>query len=84
MTHLPTELGVTLMMRTTRTLKLMELGAAFLRKAETAINTLRIAQEEASESQSTPTGTLGITAPANTVSHVIMKAVIGVTTRNRK
>lgn len=74
--ELEAELDVTLMMRTTRTLKLTEAGAAFLRKAETAINTLRIAQEEASESRRTPSGTLRITAPANTVSHVIMKAVI--------
>jgi DNA-binding transcriptional LysR family regulator len=63
------------MMRTTRRLRLTEAGAAFLRKAETAINSLRIAQEEASQSQNTPTATLRITAPGNTVSHVIMKAV---------
>jgi DNA-binding transcriptional LysR family regulator len=74
--ELETRLGVTLKMRTTRRLKLTEAGAAFLRKAETAINSLRIAQEEASESKNTPTGTLRITAPGNTVSHIIMKAVI--------
>jgi DNA-binding transcriptional LysR family regulator len=73
--ELETRLGVTLMMRTTRRLKLTEAGAAFLQKAESAINSLQIAQDEASQSQNTPTGTLRITAPGNTVSHVILKAV---------
>jgi DNA-binding transcriptional LysR family regulator len=73
--ELETRLGVTLMIRTTRKLKLTEAGSAFLRTAEIAINSLQIAEDEASKSQKTPTGTLRITAPGNSVSFVIMKAV---------
>lgn len=74
-TELEKRLGVTLMMRTTRRLRLTEVGSAFLHKAETAISSLQIAEEEAAGSQQTPTGTLRISAPANSVSHVILNAV---------
>lgn len=73
--RLEKRLGVTLIARTTRRLKLTEAGVAFLRKAQAAIDGLRVAEEEASKAQMKPTGTLRITAPANSVSYVILNAV---------
>jgi DNA-binding transcriptional LysR family regulator len=58
------ELGVTLLMRTTRRLKLTDVGAEFFKRAQTAIQQLQGAGEEAAQSQKRPTGTLRITAPA--------------------
>src|ERR1700759_5273689 len=74
--ELEKRLGVTLIIRTTRRLKLTEAGTAFLERAGSAIHDLQIAEEEAAGSQAAPTGTLRITAPANSVSHVIMGAVV--------
>jgi DNA-binding transcriptional LysR family regulator len=59
------ELGVTLMVRTTRKLKLTEVGEEYFRKAEAAVRELQLASEQAVESQSRPVGTLKISAPAD-------------------
>jgi DNA-binding transcriptional LysR family regulator len=54
---------VRLLVRTTRKLHLTDAGSKFLRKAELAVTALMEAGEEASSSQSQPTGLLRITAP---------------------
>jgi DNA-binding transcriptional LysR family regulator len=56
-------LGVRLLVRTTRKLHLTDAGSRFLQKAELAVAALMEAGEEASSSQSQPTGVLRITAP---------------------
>lgn len=56
-------LGVRLLVRTTRKLHLTDAGSRFLQKAELAVAALMAAGEEASSSQSQPTGVLRITAP---------------------
>lgn len=56
-------LGVRLLVRTTRKLHLTDAGSRFLRKAELAVAALMEAGEEASSSESQPTGVLRITAP---------------------
>jgi DNA-binding transcriptional LysR family regulator len=56
-------LGVSLLVRTTRKLRLTDAGAIFLKKAELAVAALTSAGEEASLFQKFPTGTLKITAP---------------------
>jgi DNA-binding transcriptional LysR family regulator len=57
-------LGVRLLARTTRKLRLTDAGSIFFKRAELAVNTLMHAGEEASVFQQYPTGTLKITAPA--------------------
>src|SRR5476651_1946961 len=61
------ELGVTLLMRTTRKLKLTDVGEEFFRKAEQGVSQLQSAGEEAAQAQKTPTGTLRITGPAELI-----------------
>jgi DNA-binding transcriptional LysR family regulator len=56
-------LGVRLLVRTTRKLNLTDAGSRFLQKAELAVAGLMEAAEEASSSQSEPSGVLRITAP---------------------
>lgn len=56
-------LGARLLVRTTRKLHLTDAGSKFLQKAELAVAALMEAGEEASSSQSQPTGLLRITAP---------------------
>jgi DNA-binding transcriptional LysR family regulator len=56
-------LGVRLLVRTTRKLHLTDAGSRFLQKADLAVAALMEAGEEASSSQSQPTGVLRITAP---------------------
>jgi len=73
--ELEKDLGVTLLTRTTRKLKLTDAGAEYFKKAETAIRQLQCAHEEASQSQKRPTGLLRITAPADIAHFVIMEAV---------
>ncbi len=62
--ELEKELGVTLMVRTTRKLNLTDIGKEYFKKAEFAVRQLQSAGEEASEAQSRPYGKLKITAPA--------------------
>jgi DNA-binding transcriptional LysR family regulator len=73
--ELETQLGVTLMTRTTRKLKLTDVGVEFFKNAELAITQLQAASDHASESQSRPTGTLKILAPADLAAPEIMEAV---------
>jgi DNA-binding transcriptional LysR family regulator len=73
--ELEQQLGVTLMTRTTRKLKLTDVGVEFFKNAELAISQLQIAGDHASESQKRPTGTLKILAPADLALPEIMEAV---------
>jgi DNA-binding transcriptional LysR family regulator len=74
--QLERELGVTLLTRTTRKLKLTDVGEEFFRKAEPGINQLQAAGEEASQAQRAPTGVLRITGPAETLTfHHVLEAV---------
>jgi DNA-binding transcriptional LysR family regulator len=57
-------LGVSLLVRTTRKLRLTDAGSIFFKKAELAVAALLDAGEEASLFQKHPAGTLKITAPA--------------------
>lgn len=59
------DLGVSLLVRTTRKLHLTDAGAVFFKKAELAVTALIGAGEEASSFQSRPTGTLRMTAPGD-------------------
>jgi len=69
-------LGVTLLTRTTRKLKLTDVGEEFFRKAENGISQLQAAGEEASHSQAAPTGVLRITAPAEvSIIESVMSAI---------
>lgn len=58
-------LGVSLLVRTTRKLRLTDAGSIFFTKAELAVATLTNAGQEASSFQHHPTGTLKITAPVD-------------------
>lgn len=69
-------LGVSLLTRTTRKLKLTEEGAAFFKESEAAIQTLLGAFEGATAARQQPTGTLRISAPADFPSSEISAAVI--------
>lgn len=57
-------LGVNLLVRTTRKLRLTDAGSVFFKKAELAVDALMSAGKEVSLFQKQPTGTLKITAPA--------------------
>lgn len=59
------ELGVSLLVRTTRRIHLTEAGAAFFEKAELAVAALLRAGEESSSFQKRPAGTLRITTTAD-------------------
>ena len=58
-------LGVSLLVRTTRKLRLTDAGSIFFNKAALAMHALTSAGEEASDFQKRPTGTLKITAPTD-------------------
>lgn len=75
--QLEKELGVTLLTRTTRKLKLTDVGEEFFRKAEQGVSQLQSAGEEAAQAQKAPTGTLRLTAPAEMlIFGSVMDAVI--------
>lgn len=69
-------LGVSLLVRTTRKLRLTDAGRIFFEKAELAVAALTSAGEEASSFQKRPTGTLKITAPVDFDYAVICNAVV--------
>ncbi len=69
------QLGVTLLTRTTRKLRLTDAGSAYFGRAEAALAELRSAREEASRHQEHPTGVLRITTPAEHVTDGIALAV---------
>jgi DNA-binding transcriptional LysR family regulator len=73
--ELEKQLGVTLMTRTTRKLKLTDIGLEFFKNAELAISQLQVASEQASSSQKKPTGRLKIIAPSDFALPEIMEAV---------
>lgn len=62
--QLEKELGVSLLTRTTRKLKLTDVGEEFFRKAEKAVSQIQAAAEDAGQAQKAPTGVLRITGPA--------------------
>src|SRR5688572_20513393 len=59
--QLESELGVTLLSRTTRSLRLTDVGEAFFRRAELGVSEIHAAAEEAMLAQKSPRGTLRIT-----------------------
>lgn len=61
--ELEKELGVTLMVRTTRKLNLTDIGKEYFKKAELAVRQIQSASEEAAQAQRRPSGRLRITAP---------------------
>jgi DNA-binding transcriptional LysR family regulator len=65
--QLEKELGVTLLTRTTRKLKLTDVGEEFFRKAEQGVSQLQSAGEEAAQAQKAPTGTLRLTGPGELI-----------------
>jgi DNA-binding transcriptional LysR family regulator len=65
--QLERELGVTLLTRTTRKLKLTDVGEEFFRKAEEGVSQLQSAGEEAAQAQKAPMGTLRLTGPAEMI-----------------
>jgi DNA-binding transcriptional LysR family regulator len=68
-------LGVSLLLRTTRKLRLTDAGAEYFRQAKHAVDQLRIANEHASQSQKQPAGVLRISAPADLALPEFMAAV---------
>ncbi|EPX56505.1 Transcriptional regulator, LysR family [Cystobacter fuscus DSM 2262] len=68
-------LGVSLLTRTTRKLKLTDEGAAFFKESEAAIQTLLGAFDGATALRRQPSGTLRITAPADFASSELAAAV---------
>lgn len=69
-------LGVGLLVRTTRKLRLTDAGRIFLEKAESAFAALTSASEEASSYQKLPTGILRITAPVDFSHEQICEAMV--------
>lgn len=69
------QLGVTLLHRTTRKLTLTEIGREFFEHAEAGGSLILAAAERATQAQSTPRGTLRITAPADVSTLVLAQAV---------
>ncbi|WNG23859.1 LysR family transcriptional regulator [Cystobacter fuscus] len=69
-------LGVSLLTRTTRKLKLTDEGATFFKESEVALQTLLGAFEGATATRRQPTGTLRISAPADCPSSEVSAAVI--------
>ncbi|WP_448549421.1 LysR family transcriptional regulator [Thalassotalea fusca] len=61
--QLESHLGVTLFMRTTRSLKLSDSGEVYLEHAETILEKLRKMELLAEDAQTVPSGTLKISAP---------------------
>lgn len=73
--ELEKRLGVSLLTRSTRKLRLTDAGAGYFKRAETALHELIAASEDASRHQQQPTGTLRITSPAEHVTDGILRAV---------
>lgn len=69
------QLGVTLLHRTTRKLSLTEVGREFFPDADAGGGLILAAAERATQSQSTPRGTLRITAPADIATGVLAQAL---------
>lgn len=70
------ELGVTLLARTTRKLRLTEEGSALFRKAEGGVASVLAAFEEAKAAHSGPTGVLRLTAPVDMVPNELAAAIL--------
>ncbi|WNG17507.1 LysR family transcriptional regulator [Cystobacter fuscus] len=67
--------GSSLLTRTTRTLKLTDVGREFFTKAEAAVNALLRAGEEASQAQKSPTGVLRMTGPNDFATREIAESI---------
>lgn len=65
--RLEQDLGVRLVTRTTRQLKLTDAGRAFLNETRPALEAFRVAEEEARAMGSEPSGRIRITAPVTLV-----------------
>lgn len=73
-------LGVTLLQRTTRRLKLTEAGALYFQHAAAGLGHLLEAEAAVTESVGEPTGLLRVTAPADVGDHILS----GILTRMRR
>lgn len=73
--ELETELGVMLLLRTTRKLSLTEAGETFYRKVQPALLQIRTASEETSDFQTAPQGRLRITAVSGLGSSSLIDAI---------
>ena len=68
-------LGSSLLTRTTRTLKLTDVGREFFTKAEAAVNALLQAGEQASQAQKRPTGVLRLSGPSDFATREIAESI---------
>ncbi len=69
-------LGVTLIVRTTRKLKLTDAGAKYFEKAETALTLLESANEEVNTFQQKPSGKIRITTPNEFAPSALAEAIV--------
>jgi len=69
------ELGVTLLQRTTRSLKLTEAGIAFLQSCTRVVNEKNLALSLVEELQTEPSGNLKISAPPSMCSTILAKMI---------
>ena len=68
-------LGVTLLQRTTRKLRLTEAGEAYVRQAAQGLEEIARAESEISSSQREPQGTLRVTAPVDMGNNCLVQLV---------
>ena len=68
-------LGVTLLQRTTRSLRPTQVGEAYFQRAVRALNDLQTAENELENNRTEPTGLLRLTAPTD-VGHDIVPALV--------
>lgn len=68
---LEARMGVRLFNRTTRSVSLSEIGAEFVRTVTPALSTIRIALEQAGNSQAAPSGTLRLNTSAGAAKQVM-------------
>lgn len=78
--QLEKHLGVTLIQRTTRKLHITQAGEAYFRGCAQALEEIRAAESEITQSQSTPRGVLRITA-ATDVGHTLLPPLVHLYTK---
>lgn len=68
-------LGVTLIRRTTRKLSITEVGAAYFKRCQVALEEIHAAEKELSSAQAEPQGSFRITAPAD-IGHTLLRPIL--------